>query len=36
MAFELRASGSLSIDDCAKDGSGESFTKMHCVRIANL
>ena len=27
---------SLSIEDCAKDGGEEFFTKMHCVRIANL
>ena len=24
-----------TIDDCAKDGSEEFFTKMQCVRIAN-
>ena len=25
----------ISIDDYAKDGSGEHFTNMHCVRITN-
>ena len=25
----------LQIDDCAKDGGEEYFTKMYCVRIAN-
>ena len=26
----------ISIEDCAKDGGKEFFTKMHCVRITNL
>ena len=27
---------SASIDNYAKDGGGELFTRMHCVRIRNL
>ena len=26
----------ITIEDCAKDGGEEFFTKMHCVRITNL
>ena len=35
---EVRSSGvrtSIRIDDYAKDGGEELFTKMHCVRITN-
>ena len=36
MVKERYTSVNLSIDDCTKDDSEEFFTKMHCVRIANL
>ena len=31
LIFNLRLKEQLSIDDCAKDGGEDFFTKMHCI-----